>query len=90
MTALPTCSAIVVTYNGRDYLDRCIGALLDLDYPALEILAIDNGSRDGSVAYLREHFPNVTVCENTSNNFASAVQLGIDRSSGEFVALVNN
>jgi GT2 family glycosyltransferase/glycosyltransferase involved in cell wall biosynthesis len=90
MTDLPTCSAIVVTYNGRDYLDRCIGALIDLDYPAIEILAIDNGSRDGSVDYLREQFPSVTVYENTSNNFASAVQLGIDRSSGEFVALVNN
>ena len=90
MTDLPTCSAIVVTYNGRDYLDRCIGALLDLDYPPIEILAIDNGSRDGSVDYLREQFPGVTVYENASNNFASAVQWGIDHSSGEFVALVNN
>ena len=90
MTDFSLCSAIVVTYNGRDHLDRCIGSLLALDYPVLEILAIDNGSTDGSVEYLRETYPSVTVTENTSNNFASAIQLGIDRSRGEFVALINN
>jgi len=86
---LPLCSAIVVTYNGRKHLDACLSSLLNLEYPYLEIIVIDNGSSDDSVAYLREHFPQIQVYEH-ENNFAAAIQFGIEQSEGEFVAFVNN
>jgi len=41
-------SAIVVNWNGEDVLSVCLASLLEQDYEDLEILAVDNGSEDGS------------------------------------------
>ena len=46
MSALPSVSLIILNYNGRAFLDRCLQSALALDYPTdqLEIILCDNGS----------------------------------------------
>jgi len=88
----PLVSIIVVNYNGRRFLKDCFSSLLNLNYPKnkLEIIMVDNGSQDGSVTYVRRYFPKVKIIKNKKNNYAQANNLGILRSKGEFIALVNN
>ena len=89
----PTCSVVVVTYEGRDYLERCLGSLRELDYPAdrVEVLLVDNGSTDGTVEYVREAFPEVRLVENDHNTgFSPAVNQGARLAGGELLALLNN
>ena len=51
---------------------------------------VDNGSHDGSLEYLRDAHPEVvTVALGANTGFAHAANVGLRRSSGEFVALVN-
>ena len=51
---------------------------------------VDNGSSDGSVDYLRDEHPAVTVIELSENTgFAAAANIGVRIPVGEFVALVN-
>lgn len=89
---LPFVSVIIVHYNGKRLIKGCLDSLLKLDYPEekREILVVDNGSRDGSVAYIRNHYPAVRILKNDVNNYARANNLGIRAAKGEFVALLNN
>ena len=48
--------AIIVTYNGLKWIDKCFGSLYKSETP-LEIIAIDNGSVDGSVEKIKKTFP---------------------------------
>ena len=84
-------SVIIVNYNGKSFLDKCMGSLLRQSYPAVEITMVDNGSADGSVAYLKERYPGVKVIENRENlGFAVANNIGIRAAKGELIATLNN
>ena len=50
--------AIVVTYNGKKWYDRCLGSLRDSETP-VETIVIDNASSDGTVEYIKARFPDV-------------------------------
>ena len=54
----PRIFSIVVTYNGLQWYDRCLGSLQASEVPVTTIV-IDNASSDGSVDYIRNHFPDV-------------------------------
>lgn len=45
----------VISWNGREWLPRCIGSVLTEAGPADEIMVVDNGSTDGSAAWIEEH-----------------------------------
>ena len=90
----PVVSAIVVNYRRGDLMAACLGslraALAELDEPS-ELIVVDNASGDGSCDLIRAAAPDALLIENTENlGFAPAVSRAIDRSSGEWVLLVNN
>ncbi len=89
----PSVSVVVVNYDGLDYIDRCLGSLRELSYPAeqVEVIVVDNGSTDGSVEHLRQHYPEVRLIANETNTgFAPAVNQGAEAASGTYLALINN
>ncbi|OAB54940.1 glycosyl transferase family 2 [Leptolyngbya valderiana BDU 20041] len=90
--ALPFCSFVVVNYNGLRHLRGCFEAVQASNYPSdrIEIIAVDNGSKDGSIEYINRTFPQVRTLVNSSNNFAAALNLGVELSQGEYVAFLNN
>jgi hypothetical protein len=84
-------SAVVVSYNTRDLLCRCLRDLQDQDSVPLQTIVVDNGSTDGSIELLREHFPDVELVELSGNaGFAAAANLGLGRCRGEYVLLLNS
>lgn len=56
---VPRVLGIVLNYNGRDLTLASVASLLALDYPALDLLVIDNGSTDGSDQAVAARFPGV-------------------------------
>jgi GT2 family glycosyltransferase len=88
---MPRTSIVIPNLNGRHFLGPCleaVGAQIDQD---LETIVVDNGSEDGSVTFLREHFPSVRVVELGRNHgFAGAMNAGIWAAEGELVAVLNN
>jgi hypothetical protein len=56
-----------------------------------EVILVDNGSSDGSVDYVKNHFPSVRIIENKRNlGFAEGSNVGIRAASGDYVILLNN
>jgi GT2 family glycosyltransferase len=95
-TALtPVASVVVVTHNQLAFTRLCLESLLaNTDGPECEVIVVDNGSADGTPAYLRElaqRRPAVRAVCNTSNRgFASAMNLGLSLAAGEMLVLLNN
>lgn len=91
MSATPEIISVVIpNWNGRRWLAPCLDALSAQDRPADEVIVVDNGSTDGSVAHLRAAHPGVDVLELGANTgFAHAANRGVARARGDFVALVN-
>jgi GT2 family glycosyltransferase len=84
-------SAIVVNWNRRELLGKCLNSLLAQTGVDLEIIVVDNGSTDGSPESIEKGFPSVTLIRNPENRgFCAANNQGIAAARGEFVALLNN
>lgn len=88
--AIPAVSVVIPNWNGLRWLDPCLAALGAQDRSPEEVIVVDNGSADGSVAHLRAAHPAVDVVQLSANTgFAHAANRGVTRARGEFVALVN-
>ena len=88
---MPTASIIIPHLNGRHHLDDCLGSLRQQTFRNFEVILVDNGSDDGSQAYVRQHFPEVKLIELGRNHgFTGACNAGWRAASGEFIILLNN
>ncbi|MHB8453233.1 MAG: glycosyltransferase family 2 protein [Acidiferrobacterales bacterium] len=84
-------SVIIVNYNGGGMLAECLRSALKQGVPASQIIVVDNGSRDESLTLAEREAPGLGLIRNSCNaGFARAVNQGLERSSGEFVLLLNN
>jgi GT2 family glycosyltransferase len=88
---MPRSAAVVIPcWNGRRWLDGCLGSVLAQSRRPDEVIVVDNGSTDGSPEHVRERFPEVTVLELGRNTgFAGAANAGLLAARSEAVALVN-
>src|SRR4051812_35986671 len=86
----PLVSIIVVNYNGLAHLPECLAALAAQRYPAFEVLVVDNGSTDGSPAYIAAHYPEVGLIISQSNlGYSGAVNLALNNARGVYIAVLN-
>ena len=84
-------SILIPNWNGMAYLPRCLGAISAQTCRDFEVIVVDNGSTDGSVAYLQEHHPEVTIIALDENlGFAAASNIGAKTAQGKWLALLNN
>jgi N-acetylglucosaminyl-diphospho-decaprenol L-rhamnosyltransferase len=85
-------SVVTVSYNTRELLRECLASVFSTLGPRLrhEVIVVDNASSDGSVAMIRDSFPQVRVLANPENvGFAAGSNQGLEESSGRYVILLN-
>jgi len=91
VTSAPLVSVVIVTWNGRQYLEACLTAVAAQEGVSVETIVVDNASTDGTVDYVRERFPWVRVVAlDTNRGFAGGNNAGVREARGTFVALLNN
>lgn len=86
-------SLVVLNFNGQEHLEACLGSVAALDYPKdrLEIILCDNGSSDGSLAYVRSRFPEVRVVALDRNyGFAEGNNKAAAQARFDWVGFLNN
>ncbi len=84
-------SAVIVNYNGGDMIGDCVRSALQEGIAPAQVIVVDNGSADNSIARLHADFPAVSVLHNGCNaGFARAVNRGLRQATGEFILLLNN
>ena len=85
-------SVIIPVYNVENYLHRCINSILIQEYTDLEILLIDNGSKDRSGILCddyAERFSNVTTYHISNHGVSSARNFGLAKAQGDFICFVD-
>lgn len=89
-TALPKASVIIVNYNGREYLEKCLRSLTKDACSDYEIILVDNASTDGSADNIEDAFPEVSVRKNETNEgFGRGSNIGAQWAQGEYLAFLN-
>jgi hypothetical protein len=84
-------SIIIVNRNTKEYLLPCLRSVLENEEgTGWKIIVVDNGSRNGSPAEVKENFPSIDLIENEGNmGFAKAVNQGLQKAPGRYVVLLN-
>ena len=65
-SVVPKVFVIVVTYKGMRWYDRCFTSLRESAIP-VQTIVVDNASNDGSVEYIKEHYPEIHLIESQEN-----------------------
>lgn len=87
-------SIVVPVYNVKNYLKECMESLINQTLQDIEIIAVDDGSTDGSADILTEYaqkYPQkVVVFHKENGGQASARNLALDMVKGEYVGFVDS
>lgn len=87
----PRGSVIIVNWNGLQHLSECLDALAVQTFTDFETILVDNGSSDGSIAFVQERFPTVKIISLTENTgFARGNNIGFEAAQGEYLVTLNN
>lgn len=85
-------SLVIINYNNKSYLKRCMNSIFNQTYKNLEIIFIDNESKDGSYDFMKEEYSDkdILLIKNEINNgYAGAANQGIKLSKGKYVMILN-
>jgi len=85
-------SIVIVNYNTRDITLACLKSVYEQTREvSFEVILVDNGSEDGSIAAIREQFPQVRLIEAGRNlGFARANNLASQHAAGRYICLLNS
>lgn len=90
-TPLPSVSVVVAVRDAAGVIGACLRSLVDLAYPKdrLEIIAVDNLSRDGTAGVVQTFAPRVILATEARRGAAAARNRGIAQARGEVVAFTD-
>lgn len=85
----PLVSVVLPVYNGEDFLSSAIDSILAQTFKEFELIALDDGSKDGSIRILRkyeEKDSRVRIISRTNRGLPITLNEAIDEAHGEFIA----
>jgi GT2 family glycosyltransferase len=86
----PLVSVVIVSFNSRNWLEICLPSLLSQTYSHLEVVVVDNASKDNTIGWLEANYPNIkSINLEESESLASAINIGIGACQGEYFAILN-
>jgi len=93
MTSQSRLTAIVLSYNGSEYLHACLDSINNQSCPACpdyQLIVVDNGSTDQSISIIRSLCPDaLLVTLDKNQGFCQGMNIGIQKSEGELILLLN-
>lgn len=89
--AQPKVSIIIPTYNVEEYLRECLDSVCRQTLKEIEIICVNDGSTDGSLAIIEEYATKderIVVLDGPNGGYGKGMNRGLDRATGEFIGIV--
>src|SRR6266849_2712021 len=87
----PLVSVLIVNFNGLRHLEECLTPVFAQTYSNIEVVLVDNASKDDSVNFIRKNYPAVKLVVSPTNlGFAGGNNLGGRHCLGELIFFLNN
>ncbi len=87
----PFVSIVILNYNGLKDLKECFDSLLNLTYKNIELIFVDNNSKDKSVDFVKKNYRNVKIIELHKNyGFSQGNNFGAKAAKGDYIVILNN
>ena len=89
MTTTPKISVIVPVYNVASYVGECLSSLVHQTFRDFEVIAVNDGSTDGSLAILKDFedsYPFIHIIDQPNRGVSAARMAGLSQARGEYVA----
>ena len=83
-------SVVIPTLNRINTLRRALDSVINQTYKPAEIIVVDNGSSDGTLTFLREQYPKITILTENKIGVSSARNKGIKKSINQWIALLDS
>ena len=83
-------SVVIPTLNRINTLQRALDSVINQTYKPAEIIVVDNGSSDGTLKFLREQYPKITILTENKKGVSSARNKGIKKSINQCIALLDS
>ena len=83
-------SVVIPTLNRINTLQRALDSVINQTYKPAEIIVVDNGSSDGTLKFLREHYPKIITLTENKIGVSSARNKGIKKSINQWIALLDS
>ncbi len=91
MSVQPSVAVVILNWNGCQYLQQFLPSVMAATYRGQQVVVADNASTDDSVAFLRAHYPQVTVLENKENEgFARGYNTALRQVKADYYVLLNS
>lgn len=89
-TAAPKVSVVIPTFNRCDYIAETIESVLAQDYPAVEVIVVDDGSTDATQSVVQLFGNRIQVLTQPNSGQGAAVNRGLAAATGEYITLVSD
>lgn len=91
MSTTPKVAIVILNWNGAKHLEEFLPSVTKSDWPNLEIVMGDNGSTDGSVAFVKGAYPGITVIQNDANyGFTGGYNKILEQVDADYYILLNS
>lgn len=83
-------SAVLVSHDSQAWLEKCLPSLMEQSITPKEVVIVDNASHDGTVAWVKAHYPQVRlIAFQEQRPLAQAINTGIHQCNGEYYLVLN-
>jgi GT2 family glycosyltransferase len=94
MKVYPKVFIIVLNFNGKEVIKKCLSSLFKLDYPNFEVILVDNNSQDGSLEIAKSNFSKANFIKNSQNRGFSAgnnvgIKFALERMA-DYILIINS
>jgi GT2 family glycosyltransferase len=91
---MPLVSIIILNFNGKRFLDKCLSSVFKTKYECFEVILVDNASTDGSIDALSGDFlkkDKLKIIRNSVNmGYGQANNIGYENAVGDYIVFLNN
>lgn len=87
----PSVAVVILNWNGKELLNSFLPSVIKSSYSNLQLIVGDNASTDGSVEFVRDHYPQIRIIENDRNyGFAEGYNRILSRVEADYFILLNS